>query len=217
MRPIINLTIRPFGWVLMLALIILGFPAQKASATFILDPDPGGTQFFNSAAYDDVNSFTGFVGGENAGLSVTVNTVANINSGAGFATIKPADDPLLTKLTFTPYDPNLFSDFSFRGQLVEAGTIHLKVWDNEETPNLFEFNFDVAHANQDFAAFGIVSLDGETILKVEISDASGFKSVKQIEFSGVGVPAPVPEPATMLLLGSGLVGLAGWGRKKFRK
>ena len=33
----------------------------------------------------------------------------------------------------------------------------------------------------------------------------------------VGETEPVPEPATMLLLGSGLIGIAGFGRKKFKK
>ncbi len=34
---------------------------------------------------------------------------------------------------------------------------------------------------------------------------------------GPGAPPPIPEPATMLLLGSGLIGLAGLARRKFKK
>ena len=37
------------------------------------------------------------------------------------------------------------------------------------------------------------------------------------DVNGTNGPLTVPEPATILLLGVGMVGLAGFGRKKFKK
>ena len=41
-----------------------------------------------------------------------------------------------------------------------------------------------------------------------------FPSISQLYVAPAPIPAVIPEPSTILLLGSGLLGVAGYGRKK---
>ena len=54
-----------------------------------------GNGFLNDSANKDVATFTGTVGGQ-AGTAVTVDTTGNIDTGSGFATIKPTKGATLT-------------------------------------------------------------------------------------------------------------------------
>ena len=182
----------------------------SAHAHFVIDSNPGGASLNLATINDPLTTTTGLVGS----TTITITTVGTpgvetFTSASGGATIKPVDtltdiffivDPLVTSLT----------QFSFRGQLLAAGDITVKVTDN--FGDVFTFS---APKSQDFGPFGVIAVagSGEYLTKVEVI-SDGFKSLKQFEF-GTAVAPSVPEPATwaMMMLGFLGVGFLAYRRK----
>jgi hypothetical protein len=211
----------PLKWLTAasLAFGVASAGSTVANANFIAfqsNKDNGETKLFLPGNKDQTGTtFTAEVG--HSGPQVTIDTTTSATVSHGFATIKPNGDTL-TDITFTPKDPLAFADFSFRAQLLPVakgdtlGDLVLKVTDDQgNAAQTFDLTtlFGPFKPNQDLTRLGVFSAD-ETIKSIEITDSTGFKEVKQMEFS----TAPVPLPPAVALFASGLVGLGFLSRRR---
>jgi len=116
------------------------------------------------------------------------------------------DDNLGTKGYFLGFIPYNIPDGSEAAIIGTSGGIYS--YDFALTSNTFEGNI-----------LGILDILMDGKINVTISSWCGDFMVASSTLAAHGDDgtAPVPEPATMFLLGTGLVGLAGFSRRKLKK
>ncbi len=120
----------------------------------------------------------------------------------------PKDDLVITG-NFT------YNNISYSGELVRGEVTNFG-WENSSYYDRFDFTFDFTggELSSFYAAYN--NKGGDVMFSLESDKFTGDFTKS---FSGTATThntAPVPEPTSLLLLGSGLLGLAAVGRKKRR-